>query len=158
MTKYLYRATSHGTLNDPYRFIEKGSIVSSDVPLDVSWLEEHDPVRGRPLPVPPPTTALNISGAQVQRVKHAPAPVSDAYKKQMDKVREIEGQEDAKARKGKSRNTAAAAASEKQEPEQGQEQTNPAATDAGGDGAGSSETGGNTEDEGGKGTGNQDVI
>lgn len=36
--KYRYRAVKDGTLSSPYRFIRKGEIVTSDDPINASWL------------------------------------------------------------------------------------------------------------------------
>lgn len=97
-----YKAISNGTLNNPYRFIEKDQIVVSDVEIKSKWLvsiEAADKIAKEPLmshmntaDKPQPRAALNGIDAMRQL---DPASVADqAYTKNIQTLQKFERAQD----------------------------------------------------------------
>ncbi len=94
MKKYRYYATEKGTLSNPYRDVQKGGIVESDVEITAKWLkrlkdgatpklEKSLPLMGSSSAEPKPDIRTNL-----------PAVDGGVFDDQMKKLKEAEDQQD----------------------------------------------------------------
>jgi len=91
--KFKYKALSNGTLNHPYRFVEAGEIVESDVEIKARWLLPLREANAlKPLPLMP---NLQFAGSAVQHVAIPPVAARPAYDAQIKALEEKERQQDA---------------------------------------------------------------
>lgn len=94
-----YKALTHGTLNHPYRFVEKGEIVDLPEPIQAAWLMPlEEALKLKPLPI---TSAMNLTkmdGLRALDNPHSGVPIvpsNPAYESQMAAIRERHAAEDA---------------------------------------------------------------
>lgn len=84
-----YRAITNGTLNNPYRFVERGEIVDLPKALEKpsKWLIPLETIGTKPLPEPSifqPELNPNDSARRLHEIKVAPVAEQSAYQQQIN--------------------------------------------------------------------------
>jgi hypothetical protein len=100
---FKYKAMSAGTLSNPFRYVEKGMIVSSTEELNANWLKEFAEGEAAPkLPPEPPLMSNMIKAEErITLSKEDEQKLVDKYKdsdydKQIQQLKKLEAAQDKK--------------------------------------------------------------
>ncbi len=94
MAKFKYRATSNGTLSNPFRYVRAGELVVSEVAIKASWLTpEKEYEEPKDLPI------TSVSDLQMTKDLHRPndlPPVAEnsSYAASMEDIKALEARQD----------------------------------------------------------------